>query len=180
MAKFLRRTFCFILSRLRRISRISAFAFSPNFPFMDIPTTQIVADFRWPSLKAVSLIGICSHEHELGAFLYRHAHTLKQVSLEFKHQYEGLWHMTFQEIRRAFAFRLQLNSCKLDRFLSSPENGSWVGVEGAGTVVSHFIKPPTLGIFPSTSTGFHMDSASRPLRHIGFRSDSACVLQLAA
>ena len=92
---------------------------------MDIPTNKIIADFRWSSLKAVSLIGLCSHEHELGAFLCRHAHTLKQVSLELKHQHEGLWHMTFQEIRRAFAFGRQLNPCKLGGLSSNPENGFW-------------------------------------------------------
>ena len=87
-----------------------------------IPFDKTIGGFCWPSLKAVSLASLCSHEHELWHFFERHARTLKYVSLRDMHQYEGSWQTTFQEMRREFAFGQQLRTCRLDGFFSTPTN----------------------------------------------------------
>ena len=106
---------------------------------MDIPFKKTIGGFYWPSLKAVSLVRLYSHQHELGEFFERHARTLKYVSLEDMHQYEGLWHMTFQDMRRAFAFGQQLNTCRLRGFFSSPAIRS-IHIRGVNTVISDYVQ----------------------------------------
>ena len=104
---------------------------------LQIPFNRIIGSFHWPFLNAVSLVGLCSHEYELPDFFKRHARTLKYISLKDMHQYEGSWYMTFQDMRRAFAFGQQLKSCRLSGYFSSPTGGI-ICTEGAA--VSDYVQ----------------------------------------
>ena len=96
-----------------------------------------IGGFHWHFLKAVSLVSLCSHEHELWDFFGRHARTLKHVSLKNMHQLEGLWHMTFQDMRRAFAFGQLLETCRLTGHFTTP-TGGFIDIED--TVVSNYVQ----------------------------------------
>ena len=104
---------------------------------MAILFNKTIGGFHWPFLKSVSLVGFDSHEHELCDFFGRHARTLKHVSLENMHHYEGSWRSTFQEMRRKFAFGKQLKTCRLSGCFSSPGSGV---IYVFDTVISDYIQ----------------------------------------
>ena len=112
-------------------------AFTWIYGYPDISFNETIGGFHWPCLKAVSLVRICSHEHELRDFFGRHARTLKHVSLKDMHHYEGSWQKTFQEMRRKSAFGQQLNTCKLVGFFSSPTNPT---IHIVDTVISDYVQ----------------------------------------
>ena len=102
-----------------------------------IPFNKTIGGFYWPSLKAVSLVSLCSYEYELWDFFRRHARTLKHVLVEDMRLYEGSWPRTFQEMRRIFAFGQQLNTCKLSGYFSSPAVRT---IHMVGTVASDYVQ----------------------------------------
>ena len=114
-----------------------------NYEFTDIPFDKSIGGSCWPFLKAVSLVGLCSHEHELRDFFGRHARTLKYVSLKDMHQDEGLWHMTFQDMRRAFGFGQQLETCTMSGYFSSRTSG--ITDIGEDTVISDYVQATGFG-----------------------------------
>ena len=138
--------------------------------FLEIQFNKTIGCFHWPFLKAVSLVGLYSHEYELWIFFGTHARTLKHVSLKNMHQYERSWHKTFQEMRREFAFGQQLNTCRLTGYFSSPTH---IIEDIEDTVVSDYVQATDfedisldeyceiIGIPP-------IEPASRSPRHIGW------------
>lgn len=63
---------------------------------------EVIGNFYWSSLKLVSLEGLSSGENDLVEFCKRHAHTLRDLSLNNMRLYQGSWHVTFHSMRRAF------------------------------------------------------------------------------
>ena len=88
-----------------------------------IPFDRTIGGLHWPFLKAVSLVSLCSDQHELWDFFRRHARTLKHVSLRNMHHYEGSWKSTFQQMRREFGFGQQLETCTLSGFFCNHTDG---------------------------------------------------------
>lgn len=105
--------------------------------YAEIPFNKTIGGFYWPSLKALSLVSLCSYEYELWNFFERHARTLKHVSLKDMRLYEGLWPRTFEEMRRIFAFGQQLNTCRLSGYFSSPAVRT---IHIVGTVTSDYVQ----------------------------------------
>ena len=103
-----------------------------------IPFNRTIDGLHWPFLKAVSLVSLCSDEHELWDFFRRHARTLKHVSLRnMHHQYEGSWKSTFQQMRREFGFGQQLETCTLSGYFCNHAEDLFV-VED--TLISDYVQ----------------------------------------
>ncbi|KAM0794124.1 hypothetical protein BDR22DRAFT_718291 [Usnea florida] len=111
------------LASAPKLQRLSLAFETSRYDILQMPFNRTIGGLHWPFLKAVSLVGLCSHEYELRDFFKRHARTLKCVSLEDMRQYKGSWHMTFQDMRRAFAFGQQLETCRVSGYFSNhPDN----------------------------------------------------------
>ena len=112
---------------------------------------EIIKDFHWPSLKAISLDSLNSSEHYLVQFFERHKHTLREILLRDMGMPQGLWEVTFHEMRRTFRFGHQLNTCKLggtfcDRHLTyAMESTDEGNIDTAGTMISNYIRATDVG-----------------------------------
>ena len=112
---------------------------------------EVMKDFHWPSLKAISLDRLGSSEHYLVHFFERHQHTLREISLRDMYMPQDLWEVTFHEMRRTFRFGHQLDTCKLggtfrDRQLVyEMESTSEGNIDTTGTVISDYIRATDVG-----------------------------------
>ena len=108
---------------------------------------KTLGNFHWSSLKAVALESLASNEHDLVNFCKRHSRTLKDLSLKDMIQYEGLWHVTFHEVRRAFLLGQQLDTCELRGIFSSPAYRIFMDhpEKRAGITISNYIRATNIG-----------------------------------
>ena len=106
---------------------------------------NLVGNFRWRGLKAVSLNQVSACEDDLVRFCKRHANTLKTLSLSNIWLYQGSWGSAFHRIRQAFRLGQQLDTCKLDGF-GTLSMAIWEdGKNVSGTIVSDYIRSTDIG-----------------------------------
>ena len=112
---------------------------------------EIIKDFHWPSLKAISLESLASSGHYLVQFFERHKNTLREIRLRDMIMPQGSWEVTFHEMRRTFRFGHQLNTCKLggtfeDRQLGYEMEYTREGnIDATGTMISDYVQATDVG-----------------------------------
>ena len=112
---------------------------------------EIVKDFNWLCLKAISLDRLVLSEHYLVHFFERHKHTLREIQLRHMRMVPGLWHVTFHDMRRTFKFGHQLDTCKLGGIFRDPQMVYWMesirrgNIFATGTMISDYIQATNLG-----------------------------------
>ena len=112
---------------------------------------EIMKDFHWPSLKAISLDRVATGQNYLVQFFEIHKHTLREILLEDMRMRQGLWEVTFHEMRRTFNFGHQLDTCKLGGTFRDGqldykmESTSERNINATGIMISDYIRATNLG-----------------------------------
>ena len=75
---------------------------------------ELFGSFRWSLLEVLSLGNLSMSEDELVGLCYRHARTLKDLSLQdLVMNRPGSWKVAFHRIRQVFDLGQQLDNCRL-------------------------------------------------------------------
>lgn len=113
---------------------------------------EIMKDFHWPFLKAISLDRLSTNEQYLVQFFERHKHTLREIHLGDLCMPRGLWLETFQQMRRIFKFGHQLDICTLGGTFRDcshvpfeMESISDGNIYATGTIISDYIRATNFG-----------------------------------